>query len=56
MKKQYRSIIKGVERAAKLKDLEVAKELEIQDNLEKNIPLRDPKESTPDARSDLPKE
>ncbi|MDI3548873.1 MAG: hypothetical protein PWR10_2525 [Halanaerobiales bacterium] len=56
MKKQKKSIEKGVERAKKLKDLEVAKALEIQDILEKNVPKSDPEKSTPVARSDLPKE
>lgn len=56
MKRKLKSTRKGFERAKKLHDLEVAKSLEINDLLEKNIRQRDPKQSIPVTRSDLPKE
>ncbi len=47
------SLLKGMERAKKLKDLEIAKSLEI--NL-KNNQLPPNEKRTPKVRSDLPKE
>lgn len=53
--KQLKRTSKGIKRARKIKDLEVARELGINDELEKNTRYQDPEQSTPDARSDLPK-
>jgi len=52
-RKFNRSLLKSVERAKKLKDLEIAKSLEI--NLQNNE-LPPNKKRTPKVRSDLPKE
>ena len=51
--KENRILLKGMERAVKLKDLEIAKSLEI--NL-KNNQLPPNEKRTPKVRSDLPKE
>ncbi len=51
--KENGSLLKGMERAKKLKDLEIAKSLEI--NLPNNQ-LPPNEKSTPKVRSDLPKE
>lgn len=48
-----KSLLKGVERAKKLKDLEIAKSLEINSiNKQSSNHIK----TTPEARSDLPKE
>mgnify|MGYP000486504035 CR=1 FL=1 len=59
MKKKFnktnKSLLKSVERAKKLKDLELAKSLEITSR-DEVIPLNNPENPTPKIRSDLPKE
>ncbi|MFW6287297.1 MAG: hypothetical protein ACOC2J_00935 [bacterium] len=51
--RNYKSVLKGAERAMKLRDLEIAKSLEI--DMESNK-LSPDELRTPVVRSDLPKE
>ncbi len=46
----------GFERAIKLKDIEAARMLELNDTREKNEAKNNPKQPIPVVRSDLPKE